>query len=283
MDVRIVPRDRRDVLGEGAWWSVREGAFYWVDITGRRVNRLDLVGDVVTSWAMPDTIGWLIERERGGWVAGLGRRIVALTLDPLAIIPLAAPEEDRAGNRLNDAKADAAGRIWAGTMPIACDRPSGAFYRLDINRHATRVDDGYVIANGPAIPPAGDFLLHTDSRLRTVFRFAVHDDGSLGQRTPFIVFEDGWGDPDGMTYDADGGLWVACWRGGCVARFDPEGRRERTIPLPAAQVTNVAFAGPALERMFVTSEAEGVDAAWDGALFEIDPGCRGLAPQLYQG
>lgn len=280
-DVRIVARDRRDVLGEGLLWSARDGALFWVDILGQRVNRLDLRTDRVASWSMPDTIGWLVECDRGGFVAGLGRAFVRLSLDPLDITPIAAPEPERSGNRFNDAKADAAGRIWAGSMPLTCDRPSGAFYRLDPDGRATRIGDGYTIPNGPAI---GDgFLLHTDTALDTIFRYPVNDDGSVGPREPYIRFEPGWGHPDGMTFDAEGCLWVACWGASCVARFDSAGRRERIIALPASQISNVAFAGDALDRMFVTSASDGSDEAQAGCLFEVDPGCRGLAPFRYHG
>lgn len=289
-DARIVARDRRDTLGEGLLWSRRDGAVYWVDILSRRVNRLTLTeggaaDGSVAEWVLPDVVGWLIERERGGFVAGVGRAFVALTLDPLVIEPIAAPEPEREGNRFNDAKADAMGRIYAGSMPFTCDRPSGALYRLDPDGRATRLREGYTIPNGPAIggDEHGAFLLHTDSALRTIFRYPVNDDGGLGPRTPFVAFEEGWGDPDGMTFDAEGGLWVACWGAGRVARFDPQGRRERTVALPASQVTNVAFAGDALDRMFVTSAADGVDEPHGGALFEIDPGCRGREPFQYKG
>lgn len=280
--VRVIARDRRDTLGEGPLWSARDGALYWVDILGKRVNRLRLDDDAVDSWELPDVVGWVIEREdAGGFVAGVGRRFVRLSLDPLAVEPLAAPEDDRDGNRFNDAAADAAGRVWAGSMPFTCDRPSGAFYRLDPDGRAARVDDGYTIPNGPAV---GDgFLLHTDTALRTVFRYPVHDDGGLGPRAPFIAFEDGWGNPDGMTLDADGHLWVACWGGSAVRRFTPDGRPDRLVQLPASQITSCAFAGPDLDRMFVTSAADGVDEEHGGALFEVAPGCRGVAPFRYKG
>lgn len=282
--VRTIARDNRDRLGEGPLWSVREGALYWVDILGRRLNRLSPADDRVTSWDMPDTLGWVIEREdRPGFVAGLGRRFVALTLDPVAIEVIAAPEDERDGNRFNDAKADGAGRVWAGSMPFGCDRPTGAFYRLDTDGAVARVDDGYTIANGPAIPSDGGYLLHTDTALRTIFRFEVRDDGSLGDRAPFITFEDGWGNPDGMIFDAEGGLWVACWGASCVARFTPDGRFDRRIALPASQITSCAFAGEALDRMFVTSAADGVDEVQAGALFEVDPGVRGLPTPRYRG
>lgn len=284
MAARIITRDRRDRLGEGPLWSARENALYWVDILGRRVSRLALDSGVVAGWEVPDTIGWLIERaDAPGFIAGLGRAFVALELDPFAIRPLAAPEPERDGNRFNDAKADAAGRIWAGSMPLTCDRPTGAFYRLDTDGAATRVEDGYIITNGPAIAPDGGYLFHTDSALRTIFRLRIADDGSLVERTPFIAFENGWGDPDGMTIDAEGHLWVACWGAGCVARFTPDGTRDRAIALPATQITSCTFAGEGLDRMFVTSAADGVDEPHGGALFEIDPGCRGLATQYYRG
>ncbi|WP_374944264.1 SMP-30/gluconolactonase/LRE family protein [Sphingomonas sp.] len=282
--VRTIARDRRDTLGEGVLWSARENAVYWVDILGQRLNRLSLADDSVDGWDMPDVLGWVIEREeRQGFVAGLGRRFVRLTLDPLTVETIAAPEDERHGNRFNDAKADARGRIWAGSMPFGCDQPSGSLYRLDTDGRATRVEDGYTIPNGPAIPPEGGFLLQTDTARNTIYRYTVRDDGTLADRTHFIVFEDGWGHPDGMTFDAENFLWVACWGGSCVARFAPDGQLDRRIALPASQITNCAFAGEGLDRMFVTSASDGIDEAEGGCLFEVDPGCRGLPPYRYRG
>lgn len=279
-EVRAIARDRRDRLGEGPLWSVRENAVYWTDIFSGRLNRVLLADDRVESWDVGGYLGWVIEREAGGFVAGLDRRIVSLKPGEVPKTMLDLPDEP-ASNRVNDAKADAQGRIWAGTMPINCKDPTGAFYRLDTDGSVTRVDAPYTIANGPAIAP--DFLLHTDTALRTIFRFSIHDDGNLGEREPFIIFESEWGNPDGMTFDADGGLWVACWGAGCVTRFTPEGRRERSIKLPASQITSCTFAGPNLDRMFVTSAAVGVDEPLGGALFEVDPGCRGRSTHNYCG
>lgn len=281
--VRIIERDRRDRLGEGPLWSVRENALYWVDILGRRINRLSFESDSVESFSQPDYAAWIIEREHGGFVAGIGLDIVRLDLSSGKRDMIGSVDKGVAGNRLNDAKADSQGRIWAGSMPASCDRPTGAFYRIDADGLITRVDSPYTIANGPAIDHEGRFLLHTDTALRTIFRFDIHDDGTLGARQPFIVFEKEWGSPDGMTFDEDGGLWVACWGAGCVTRFTPSGARERTITLPASQITSCTFAGDNMDRMFVTSASEGVDETHGGALFEIDPGCRGRAPEKYRG
>ena len=280
----VVPGSGRAMLGEGPLWSARLDAVFWVDILGRRVNRLSLMDHMVKRWDMPASIGWLIEREdRSGFIAGLAGGFVELDLEPFAIRAILDPEPDKSENRMNDAKADGAGRLWAGTMPCDGIGATGAFYRLDPDFTCTRVDEPYIIANGPAIKPDGRVLFHTDTALRTIFRFAVHDDGSLGPRTPHIVFDQAWGHPDGMTLDSDDGLWVAHWGTGQVSRFDPAGRRERSIVLPASQITSITFAGAGLDRMFVTSAADGVDEELAGALFEVDPGCRGLPTSRFGG
>jgi len=49
-----------------------------------------------------------------------------------------------------------------------------------------------------------------------------------------------------------------------------------------AQVTSCCFAGPRLERMFVTTAAIGRDdEPLAGALFEVEPGVRGAPTYAY--
>lgn len=280
-DVRIIARDRRDRLGEGPLWHGTEGALFWVDILDRRVNRYRPADGAVDGWVMPETVGWIIPRQDApGFLAGLASGVKAVELDPLTVLPHADLADEPPGNRMNDAKADARGRLWAGTMPVTADRPTGSLYRLDGER-LTRVDHGYHIANGPAISPDGRWLYHTDTYLREIYRFPLHDDGTLGARALWLRFEDGWGTPDGMTFDADGGLWIAHWGGGRVSRFDSDGRIERARSVPASQVTSMAFGGEGLDRLFVTSAGDGVDEPHGGDLFEVDPGVTGLAPHHF--
>lgn len=282
--VRIIARDRRDLLGEGPLWSGRDNVLWWVDILGQRLNRLSLADDRVECWDMPQPIGWVIEREHAaGLVAGFHSGVALLDLDPFDLNFIAIPEPNKPTNRLNDAKADACGRIWAGTMPMAGQSPEGALYRLDPGHRIVRVDQGYCIANGPAISPDGRWLYHTDTRIRMIYRFVLDEDGTLGPREPFLRFEEDWGFPDGMTFDAEGGLWIAHWGAGCISRFDTAGRRQRSISLPASQITSCAFGGKDFDRMFVTSAADGVTEEYGGALFEVDPGVTGLAAGRFGG
>lgn len=281
----IVARSQRDQLGEGPLWSQRQQALFWVDILGRQVHRLSWRSRQVSSWTMPENIGWLIERENApGFIAGFASGFFELTLEPMHVGLLCRPPSHPASNRLNDAKADRDGRIWAGSMPFAADRPAGVLYRLDVAHKVTQMDAGYTVANGPALSPDGMFLYHTDSHAGVIYRFRLQDDGSLSERNVFMEFPGEWGSPDGMTFDSEGGLWVAHWGGSRVSRFDEQGKLERSIQLPASQITSCTFAGPELDRMFITSAADGVpNEPHAGCLFEVDPGVRGLPPFRYGG
>lgn len=285
-DVRIIERGGvRDTLGEGLLWSAREGAVYWTDILAPALNRLTLATGEVRRWDMPEMIGWVVERrERPGLIAGFRSGFAELSLDPVAVTPMLDPEPHLPQNRLNDAKADRWGRIWAGTMPVAIDEPSGGLHRLDPDGTVRQVDSGYTVANGPAISPDHRWLYHTDTIPGLIYRFALSEEG-VADRQVFIRFPREWGTPDGMTCDADGGLWVAHWGGSRVTRFTPDGAIDRAIGLPASQITNVCFAGEALDRMFVTSAADGArHEEHAGALFEVDPGgARGVASGMYGG
>ena len=282
-DWTILPRLRRDILGEGITYNAQEGSLYWVDILGQRVNKYDLATNAYHEWGMPDLIGWIIPRAAGGFLAGLRSGFHRLELDGLARVSAVPSPVIPNGHRLNDASTDHLGRIWAGSMGMAEDGHSGALFRLDPDGQWQELDAPYRIANGPAHSLDGRLLYHADSARGLVYQMSVHDDGSLGPRAVHITFPSEWGSPDGMTIDAEDGLWLAHWGAGCVSRFDPDGRRERVIRVPASQVTRPCFAGERFDRLFVTSASVGVDEPLAGAVFEVAPGVRGVPQKPFAG
>lgn len=285
-EYRIASGDIRCQLGEGPLWSARENAIYWVDILGQALHRVSLADDALNSWAMPEKICWVVERRnRPGFIAGFQSGFAELNLDPLTIRPIVDPEPALPDNRLNDAKVDHLGRIWAGTMDCDIRTATGSLYCLDRNFKVSTHDSDYLVANGPAFGPQHDCLYHTDTGRGVVYRFELTPEGNIVDKTVFVKFPKGWGAPDGMTVDAEGCLWIAHWGGARVSRFTPEGKLDRDVKLPASQITSCVFAGENLDRMFVTSAAvDRSDEPLAGALFEIDPGgARGLAPHLFAG
>ena len=63
--------DAKAVLGESPVWSAEENALYWVDIPAPALHRLDLASGALKTWKMPETIGCLGLRAKGGAVVAL--------------------------------------------------------------------------------------------------------------------------------------------------------------------------------------------------------------------
>jgi sugar lactone lactonase YvrE len=273
-------------LGEGPLWDEDRGRFLLVDIHGRAVHAWHPDSGATQTWALPERIGWLIPRhDRDGFVAGLQSGFVRLWLEPeLRLLPIGSPHPGEPDLRLNDAKADPWGRIWAGSMNNADHtRPDGRLARLDPDGRLSIVERGIRICNGPAISADGRVLMHTDSGLRSIYRYRLDADGRLSDKTLWRRFEPAEGAPDGMSFDAEGALWVACWGAGCVRRFAPDGTLLQQIDLPARQITSMAFGGPDYRTLLITSAREGLDAAalqaqpLAGASFVLRSGVPGLA------
>jgi len=283
--MKIVERSTRDTLGEGPVWDAARGEVLWVDIVAPCLHRLILATGDVTSVPVAEPIGWVLPRAHGaGHVAGFSSGFYFLDVDTGARRRIGSPEADRPQNRLNDAKVDRAGRIWAGSKDDTDQSASGALYRLDPSLSWSRHDDGYGVTNGPTFSLDGHVLYHTDSAARTVYAFDLAADGTLSGKRIWLTFAEDWGYPDGMTTDAEGCIWIAHWGSARVSRFSPDGVLLRSVALPATNITSCVFAGERLDRLFVTSSTLGCeDEPHAGALFEIDPGTTGLPATRFAG
>ena len=278
------------VVGEGALWDEEKQALYFVDIKAPAVHRFVPATGARRSWPMPERIGCLARRRvHGGFVAGFKSGFAFVDLETGRIERIGTPEPDRPGNRFNDGTCDPSGNFWAGTMDDDERAATGWLYRLDPQRHWTRTDGAYVCTNGPAFTADGRLMYHVDTFARTVHALEIGADGLPVSKRAHIRFSADEGYPDGMTVDADGFLWVCHWGGWRVTRFRPDGRVDRSIRLPVAQVTRCAFGGPDFKTLCITSAAIGIGEAergkqpLAGGLFACEPGMRGLPAQRYAG
>ncbi|MFD4026280.1 SMP-30/gluconolactonase/LRE family protein [Streptomyces sp. NPDC058576] len=282
-----VLRVRADV-GEGPAWDAAAQRLLWVDVTGCAVHVFDpATGDdrttdvgVHVGAALPAADGTLVLAVRDG--------VARLAADG-SPHPLAAVEADRPGNRMNDAKCDPSGRLWAGTMPYGDERGAAALYRYD-RAGVTQVLSGVHLSNGLGWSPDGTTMYHIDSRTQRVDAYAYDDaTGAIRDRRPVVAVPAAQGMPDGMAVDEDGCLWVALWGGGAVHRYTPAGTLDRVVRLPVTQVTSCAFGGPAGDVLYVTSAAYGLDPAQladqplAGSLFALDPGATGRPATPFTG
>lgn len=277
-------------LGEGPLWHAASGRFFCVDIHGRTIHAWNPVTGAHQQWATPERIGWLIPRRDGdGFMAGLQSGFYRLWLEPqLRLALVANPHAHNPAVRLNDAKADPWGHIWAGSMNNDTpQQPDGQLTRLDSNGSFEVVERGIHICNGPAIASNGQWMLHSDSLLDTTYRYDMTPEGKLVNKSVWRRFTGQEGTPDGMTIDADGNVWLAFWGGGCIRQFTPDGRLLRKIELPASQITSMAFGGPDLDTLLVTSARNGLSPEQlakeplAGHAFVLKPGVRGVLPCVF--
>jgi D-xylonolactonase len=179
--------------------------------------------------------------------------------------------------------------VYFGTMDNDEQDDRGSLYRLYPDGRVVQLDSGYRVTNGPAFSVDGTRMYTPDSARALVYCFDVNADGSLANKREFLRFKPGEGYPDGMTMDAEDRLWIAHFGGARVSRFAQDGTLMSTIALPASNITNGAFGGPQLDRLFITSASIGLNEdqraqqPLAGSLFEVRPGVRGIAAALYAG
>lgn len=251
------------LLGEGPVWDAAHGCLWFTDIKGQRLHRFDPATGAHEVVAAPGPIGWVLPCVGDRLMAGIGGELHLFTPAEGAFELLGEVFGEPAGNRLNDACSDRRGGVFFGSMHDAETDSSGQFYRFDRGAITRCGLADVCITNGPAVSPDGSRVYFTDTLGQTIHVAEVSPDGGVGPARLFVDvgahFPDAY--PDGPVCDAEGGLWSGLWNGWGVAHFSPDGDLVEVVRLPVANVTKVAFGGPDLRRVFVTTARKGLDEA----------------------
>jgi len=283
-DLRVAPLvESACELGEGPLWRPETSELFWVDIDGQRLWRWT-ESEGASTRPLIAPAGALVPGPDGTLVAPMGRGFAVL--DPasgaarvLADAPLLAP----AGTVMNDGKCDRQGRVIGGAKDLVEAAPVAAAYSL-AGGVARPFYAGVTVWNGPAFAPDGRRIYFADSPTRRILTAAYDPEAGriAGPVEIFATLGPDEGYPDGMTVDAEGCLWNARFAGAAVARYAPDGRCLAVLALPVPRPTSVAFGGPDLDTLFVTSARVGLDATalaaapLSGALFAARVPVTGL-------
>ena len=277
-----------DILGEGPVWAGREGRLYWFDIQGRRLHWRSHASGETGGFDLPVRASVAAPRTGGGLILATEAGLASFdTAD--GRFELAQPMTFEPGFRTNDGKIDVAGRLWWSTMDDDGGKRPGVLYRTDPDGRTHPVLDGIHIANTVSCSPDGATMYFANSTLKTLWAFPIAADGALGERRVFASTEGEAGAPDGSAVDAQGFVWNAQWGAWRIVRYAPDGRVDRIVTFPVAQVSSCAFGGPDLRTLYVTTARENLDAAalagqpLAGSLFAFEPGVTGLPLPEFEG
>ena len=282
--------EQRYGLAEGPVWDGPRERVLWVDINAGAVHSGVLAGarvsdDVVLR--MPETVGAVLCSEAGELLVAGARRLYQVSLDGNVsdgpqIIP-----ESRA-SRLNDAGTDPAGRCLVGSLALDNRERQEVLVRVDADGSATVLDDDLGLSNGVAFTPDGKQLYSIDTTPKIVWvRDYNAQDGAVGPRREFLRVTRG--SPDGMCLDSFGNLWIAIWGAGEVRCYSPAGDYLAIVDVSAPNTSSVAFVGPSLETLLITTASEQLSAAQlsaypdSGRLFTADVGVCGLPVTPWAG
>lgn len=286
MELEVV-LDAADELGEGPWWSVDDRCLWRVDIHGRLLHRWGPATGRHDTYRLPGEIGFAVPTGGGRLVVGLRQGVSVFDPADESLQVLAHPAPERPELRFNDGKTDRAGRLWGGTLTDDEREPTAALHRLTDSGTLETVVEGVVVSNGLGWSPDGLTMYYTDSGPQTIWAFDFDaPSGRVSNRRVFATDDDCY--PDGLTVDAEGGVWSAKWDGSRVVRYAPDGSVTAVVEAPVSRPTSCMFGGPDLDTLYVTSARVGLDpherdSTPAGCVLAVDPGVVGIAETPWRG
>lgn len=273
----------RNTLGECPTWDAATGGFYWIDVMEKLLFRLDSSG-AVRKWPLSDHPGSIAVRSQNEVLVAFRRGLSLFSTATGEETSLDCSGVDFAQERFNDGACDRRGRFWVGTLDRKLAHPVAGLYCFDGAGPPRKVLGGVTISNGIAWSPDSTRLYRTDSHTRRIHVHAFDlERGEVGEDRLFADFTAQNGAPDGCTVDAEGCLWSVDAHNARLIRFDPEGEVMCDLKAPTARPSSLAFGGPKLNTLYVTSMRHGLtpeQLAADpgaGSLFTARMDVHGLA------
>lgn len=227
-------------------WCARRQRLYWADRLAPSVRVWDGEQDRQLARVEAPVVGLYLQGD--GVVAVHERGAFSISAEGVCEAHGPWP----GGTVLAVCQADGAdGDVWAA---MALPESGSAIGRI-------RVDGSFEVAWRMGEPVGGLCW----SRLEQALYASAPGSGAILQLTvgqPLVrrlaTVPRGAGHLGGLTVDAQGGIWAALKDGWALMRFTPTGSLDRVIGLPVPCATDVAFGGPALDCLYITTSRHSV-------------------------
>lgn len=282
--------DAQAVLGECPRWDEQAQRLYWVDIDQGRLYGFNPVSGHNDTLQLDEEIGCFALSRSGGFVIATRSGFWRIDAASGNLSALPSPDYDQGTVRFNDGRCDARGRFWAGTLYQPKDFKNGWLYCLEPDGRYEKKAGPVFTANGLAFSPDYTRLYWSDTPEHAIHVYDFDlDTATLGEPRLFHQFPHGQGRPDGASIDSEGYYWSALFAGSRIVRLDPDGEIVQEIQVPAKYPTMVAFGGPDLKTLYITtarkpcSDTELAEYPQSGGLFAVEVDVAGLPEPRFAG
>jgi len=277
-------------LAECPTWSAREQVLWCVDILAPAIHRFDPRSGALESFPQQEEVGCIGLREQGGVIAALRSGVWLLDEQGRPQRKIADNPGEAAKSRFNDGRVDPWGNFWCGSLWEPQDKNGALLCRVTPSLELEVKARDIKISNGVAFSPDRRWMYHSDTPNEVLYRYPLDEKGEPGEREIFRQFDAAGGLPDGAAVDSEGFYWSAQFDGGRIVRIDPVSAQiVDEIALPVRWPTMVAFGGPDLKTLYITSsredrtEEELARYPQSGDILAVEVEVAGMAEPLFPG
>jgi len=234
-------------FGESPRWF--EGLLWFSDMLGQAVHTVDLRGSLTTlplPGHAPSGLGF---RPDGTLlIASTEHRLLLRydgeTVTTIADLSAVAPAD------LGDMVVDDLGRAYVGSQAFH----GGVILRVDPDNTVCVVADDLDFPNGMVITADRSALIVAESIGRRLTAFSIGEGGELFDRRIFA--DDLDGPPDGISLDADGGVWTSMTLAHRFERVVAGGQVTHRIEIGDRAAIACTLGGPARRTLFMLSSTD---------------------------
>lgn len=272
--------EERALVGEGPVWDPKTSVLYWTDIRTGRYFKFDprlWENETIHEGIF---VGGAAVNKNGGLTFGTWEGVMLWRSDDDWQWLHHEPEM-RTQMQFNDVTAGPDGSFYAGSYFE--DAPRGELMRFKPDGTHEIIADGLGISNGMGFSPDLTVFYHTDSLAGEIYAYDYHSGNhEISNRRIVVKLDPNEGIPDGMTVDAEGNIWSACWGGAQIIQFDPEGTEKFRLRFPAVQTSAVNFGGDDFTDIYVTSATFGREDPITDDMPPAYRSCPNRGGQLYR-
>lgn len=264
--------------GENPLWDERRGLLFWCDIPAGKIFAFD---PKTNSHRLVAELG----RECGAFSLEESGDLLLLFVGDAALLNPDSGEVKPLAQgflqdteRFNDCIACPDGTVVAGTVDWTQKTRGGLFHlhRGFENHRVTSVRTECSNGLGWTADGRGLYWADSSSRITWLFDFDPQT-GEVGSSRKWLETPEDT--PDGLTTDAEGGVWVCFFNGPFMRHYDAQANFIEQIDLPAKHVTSCILGGENLDELYITTAGGRPDDAPDnqsGALFRLKTNVRGM-------